>query len=119
MKYTIEYLTDKKIVALKMKGRLNFQSAEQYSKEAIKLAHQHYCTKFLFDHKETITPKGKFIIHATGDELQQFGFKNTDRIAIVIGNRKIVEPENRNASWSDYKYFSIEDMQKAIDWLLS
>ena len=122
MKYTVDYLTDEKIVSIKMIGRLNYQTAEQFSKEAVKLAHKHYCTKYLLNHKETVMPKGSTNLHATGDELQQFGLKNTDKIAIIIeslnGNRKKLEPENRNSSWSDFKYFSAKNLQKAVDWLL-
>jgi len=121
MKYTVEYLTDKNVVDIKMRGRLNYQIAEQYSKEALKLAHQNDCTKFLFDHKDT-TMRGVTNIHASGDELQQFGFKNTDRIAIVIENRKsdpqFVESENRNNSWSLFKYFSPNNIDEAMDWLM-
>ncbi len=34
MEYTVEYLEDKKIVQVKVKGRVNYQLAEQYSREA-------------------------------------------------------------------------------------
>lgn len=122
MKYTIDYFPEKEFVSIKMRGRLNFQVAEEYSKEAIKLGHHNLCSKFLIDHQETILQKGITNVHATGDELQQFGFVKTDRIAIIVnklnGSRKILEPENRNTSWSNFKYFSSNKVDKALDWLL-
>ena len=122
MKYTIDYFPEKKFVSVKMNGRLNFQVAEEYSKEAIKLGHNNLCSKFLIDHQDTILKKGSTNVHATGDELQQFGFVKTDRIAIIVnklnGSRKILEPENRNTSWSNFKYFTSNKVDKALDWLL-
>ena len=50
MKYSVEYLPDKKIVDIKTKGRINFHIAETYSKEAIRLAREKGCTKFLIEH---------------------------------------------------------------------
>ena len=61
-------------------------------------------------------------IHAAGEELQQFGFKNTDRIAIVIANPdnnpNLVETINQNSRWSVLKYFDVDKIQTAFDWLL-
>ena len=122
MKYTVDYIADKKIVDIKMKGRLNFQIAEEYSKEAIKLARQNDCTKFLIDHTGTTMQGGINKIHASGEELQQFGFKNTDRIAVVITNlgddSNLLEPVNQNSRWSVLKYFYTDNTQEAFDWLL-
>ncbi len=121
MKYTVEYLPDKQIVEIKLSGRLNFQVAEKFSKEALKLARKNNCIKFLFDHSETIM-QGKITrLHATGDELQQFGFKNTDHIAILIGNLEnfsnFIEPNSQNGNWSTIKYFPTQNIQEANDWL--
>ncbi|MCX6175540.1 MAG: hypothetical protein NTZ27_12375 [Ignavibacteriales bacterium] len=122
MGYTTDYLPDKKIVSVKMKGRLNFQIVEQYSKEAVKLAHQHDCTKFLLDHTETTIQGGINKLHTDGEELQQFGFKNTDRIAIVIANlgfdSKSPESINQNNRWSILKYFCADNILEAFNWLL-
>lgn len=122
MKYTVDYLSDNKIVSVKMKGRLNFQIAEQYSREAVKLARQNDCTKFLFDHSETKMQGGVNNIHASGEELQQFGFKSSDRIAIVIANlgndSNLLESVNLNSRWSALKYFYEDNIQEAFNWLL-
>lgn len=122
MEYLIEYLPDSKIVQIKIKGRLNFQIVEKYSREAVKLARQNDCTKFLFDHTETTLQSGVNRIHAAGEELQQFGFKNTDKIAIVITNQgnvsKFQESVNQNTRWCVSKYFDTDKMQEAVDWLL-
>ena len=122
MGYTVDYLPDKKIVSVKMKGRLNFQIAEKYSREAVKLAHQHDCTKFLFDHAETTIQGGINKLHMDGEELQQFGFKNTDRIAIVIANlgfdSNSPESLNQNNRWSILKYFCADNIPGAFNWLL-
>ena len=122
MDYTIDYLTDKKIVSVKMTGRLNFQIAEQYSTEAVKLARQNNCTKFLIDHTGT-TVRGRIDkIYAAGEELQQFGFINTDHIAIIIAdlgsNPDLLENVNQNSRWSIVKYFNADNLQAAFDWLL-
>ena len=122
MEYTVDYLPDKKIVVVKLKGRLNFQIVERYSKEAVKLARQNDCTKFLFDHTKTTMKTEVNKIHAAGEELQQFGFKNTDRIAIVIANPdnnpNLAETINQNSRWSVLKYFDVDKIQTAFDWLL-
>ncbi len=121
MKYSVDYLQDKNIVIIKMKERLNFQIAEQYSKEAIKVAHQNDCTKFLFDHTKTTLRDGINKIHMDGEELQQFGFKNTDRIAVVVANlnydSNLSVPESQNSRWSTLKYFSADNIQEALNWL--
>lgn len=122
MEYTIEYLPDKNIVSVKMSGRLNFHIAEQYSKDAIKLAHQYKCTRFLFDHSDTTINGGINKIHMLGEELQQFGFRNTDRIAIVVANivynDNSQEHINHNSRWSVLKYFNSENIQESYDWLM-
>lgn len=53
MDYTIDYLDDKNIVCVKMKGKLNSRISEQYSMGALKVAHRNNCTRFLFDHSRT------------------------------------------------------------------
>jgi hypothetical protein len=122
MEYTVDYLPDKKIVSVKMTGRLNFQIAEKYSKDAIKLAHEYKCTRFLFDHTETTKQSGVGNIHMIGEELQQFGFKNTDKIAIVVANLvyddNSQEHVNQNSRWSVLKYFSADNIQETYSWLL-
>ena len=122
MEYTVDYLPDKKIVGVKMKGRLNFQIAEQFSREAVKLARKNDCTKFLIDHTETTMHEGVNKIHAAGAEFQQFGFKNTDRIAIVIANigsePNLQESVNQNSRVSVMKYFCADNIQEAFNWLL-
>ena len=122
MEYTVNYIPDKKIVLVKLKGRLNFQIVERYSKEAAKLARQNECNKFLFDHTKTTMKTGVNKIHAAGEELQQFGFINTDRIAIVIANPdnnpNLAETVNQNSRWSVLRYFDVDKIQEAFDWLL-
>jgi hypothetical protein len=121
MDYIIDYLPDKMIVVIKMKGRVNFQIAEKYSKESLKLAHKNDCTKFLIDHTNTIMPGPVNKIYASGDELQEFGFKNSDRIAIVINNTgddsNLLVPITKNSRWSVIKYFYSDRMQEAYNWL--
>ncbi|MBN1302655.1 MAG: hypothetical protein JW995_15660 [Melioribacteraceae bacterium] len=105
-----------------MKGRLNFKIAEQYSKEAIKLAHKNECTKFLINHTETLLSGTIDKIHTEGEELQQFGFKSTDQIAVILPNlgedSNLVEPVNKNIRWSELKYFNSANIQEAFKWLI-
>jgi len=122
MNYTVNYIPDKNIVSVKNKGRLNFQIAEKYSTEAVKEARQNDCSRFLFDHSETILKEGVNQIHANGDELQQFGFKDTDRIAIITADQgddsNLIENVNQNTKWSQLKYFYSDQYDEAINWLL-
>ena len=122
MKYNVEFSPDKGVVSVIIQGRLNFQVVEEYSKEAVKLARINDCKKFLLNHKEITLRKEMINLHTTGDELQQFGYKNTDRVAIIIGNRSSVrnfqDHGNINSSWSSIKYFYSENMQDAFDWLM-
>ncbi|MFZ1292505.1 MAG: hypothetical protein WAR79_20615 [Melioribacteraceae bacterium] len=121
MKYTIDFLEEKKIIGIKTKGRLNFQIVEEYSKEAVKLARKNNCNKFIFDHSNTILQGSIFNIHTAEDELQQFGFKNSDQIAIVLTdqeqNSNVKQSINRNDSWCVLKYFFNGNNSEAIDWL--
>ncbi|UCH66119.1 MAG: hypothetical protein JSW63_03020 [Ignavibacterium sp.] len=120
MSYTINYLKDKKIVQVEIKGRVNFNLARQYSVEAIKLAHEHNCKKYLIDHTKTSLEAGIYKIHTDGDALEQFGLKSSDKIAIVIssdGNdNHFSEITDSNVKWSNFKYFNT--MEKAVSWLI-
>ena len=119
MSYTINYLKDKSIVQVGIQGRVNFSLAKQYSIEAIKLAHEHNCKKFLIDHTKTTLEEGIYKIHTDGDALEQFGFKSSDKIAIVISSNKkddhFSEITDSNVKWSNFKYFN--SMEKANSWL--
>ncbi|MBK7105383.1 MAG: hypothetical protein IPH62_08875 [Ignavibacteriae bacterium] len=121
MKYTIDFLSEKKIIGIKTKGRLNFKIVEEYCKEAVKLARKNNCNKFIFDHNDATLQGLTFNLHSAEDELQQFGFKNSDQIAIVLIDRKknsSVKPStNRNDSWCIIKYFYNGNNSEAIDWL--
>ena len=121
MRYIIEYLAAAKIVQIKMNGRINFQTAEKYSKEAIRLARENNCSKFLINHKETSLVSSFTNLFTTGSDLQQFGFKNSDKIAIVIkriSNYKYSkEYQIGNISWSKFKYFNSNKVEDAVNWL--
>jgi hypothetical protein len=120
MSYAINYLKDKSIVQVGIQGRVNFSLAKQYSIEAIKLAHEHNCKKFLIDHTKTTLEEGIYKIHTDGDALEQFGFKSSDKIAIVIsGDKKdthFSEITDSNVKWSNFKYFNA--IEKAVSWLI-
>lgn len=121
MDYEVKYLQDHEVVAVKLKGRLNFHKAENFSKEAVKLARQKYCSKFIVDHSETIIKDESTNIHVSAGELQQFGFLNTDRVAILLSSldkiKNIVDLSTQNSHWSCIKNFSINEYDKAIKWL--
>lgn len=122
MEYKIDYLSDKNIVVVKIKGRLNFQLADQYSKEALKLARKNDCRKFLFDHTKTNVEGETSKLHTNGDVMQQFGFKNTDSIAIVVEESvdasNFPASEDGNAKLSNSMYFGKSNIKDAIKWLL-
>ena len=119
MEYTVEYLEDKEIVQVKVKGRVNFQIAQQYSIEAIKLAQEYDCKKYLINHSKTSLEANIYKIHTDGDALEKFGFKSTDKIAIVISRSRddlrFSEATDANVKWSNFKYF--DDAKKAVSWL--
>ena len=121
MEYTIDYLPNKEIIDIKVKGRLNFQIAEQYSKEALKLARKNNCVKFLFNLKEIAIHEGSTNLHTAGDDLQQFGFKSLHKIAIIVKDLKVntslQESEKGNTNWSTLKYFGANGIEKALEWL--
>ena len=120
MSYTINYLEDKKLVQIEIQGRVNFSLAKQYSIEAVKLAHEYNCKKFLINHTKTSMETGIYKIHTDGDALEQFGFKSSDKIAIVIASGKndnhLKEITDSNVKWSNFKYFNSID--KAVSWLI-
>lgn len=121
MSYTIDYLDDKSIINIKVKGRVNFGIAENYSKKAIKLARDKNCSKFIVDHIETTINGNMTNIHCTGEDLQQFGFKSSDKIAIIVKdlkhNSSLEDSNGDNISWSSFKYFNMNDIEKAFNWL--
>ncbi len=119
MSYTINYLKDKKIVQVEIQGKVNFRIVKQYSTEAINIAHEYNCKKFLINHTKTLLEAGIYKIHTDGDALEQFGFKSSDKIAIVISSDQndshFFEETNSNVKWSNFKYFNT--IEKAIRWL--
>jgi len=120
MSYTINYLKDKKIVQVEIQGKVNFRIAKQYSIEAIKIAHEYNCKKFLINHTKTLPEAGIYKIHTDGDALEQFGFKSSDKIAIVISSDEndnhFSELTDSNVKWSNFKYFNT--IEKAVPWLI-
>jgi len=121
MEYTVEYLEDEKIVQVKVKGRVNFQIAEQYSMEARKLAHEYNCKKYLINHSKTSLEANIYKIHTDGDALEKFGFKHTDKVAIVISrdrdDLRFSEATDANVNWSNFKYF--DSAKDALNWLVA
>lgn len=110
MEYTLKYNAGKKIIRIKNEGRLNFQKASQYSIEATKLAHQNNCNKYLIDHTDTILEHGLYKLHTDGAALENFGFKSTDRVAIIISSESEEHSLNDKAinaaRWCSAKYFN-------------
>jgi hypothetical protein len=121
MNYSVDHLYDENIICINVIGRMNFHGAAKYSKEAIILARKNNCNKFIFDHRYTTFHGSVSNFHTSEDELQQFGFKNTDQIAIVVQKQKknsnLQIAPIRNNSWSILKYFSNGDKTEAISWL--
>jgi hypothetical protein len=104
-----------------MKGRINFGLAEQYSKDSLKIARDENCSKFIIDHKQTILKEKNVNIHCSGEDLEQFGFKNSHKIAIIVEdlnhNINLVDSTGDNVSWSTFKYFNSNEIEKAFSWL--
>lgn len=120
MGYAIEYKQDQKFVNIKVEGKLNFKLAEKYSVEALKLAHQNSCHKFLINHTETkLEDAGIYKLHTDGAALEKFGFKSSDKIAIIISrikdDRLFFEKAEQDTNWSNFKYFGT--VEEALTWL--
>ncbi|MFZ0456654.1 MAG: hypothetical protein WCE54_02745 [Ignavibacteriaceae bacterium] len=120
MVYAIDYESEKRIIDIKIKGKLNFKLAEKYSIEALKLAHENSCHKFLFNHEETkLDCSGIYKLYTNGEALEKFGFKSFDKIAIVISRIKddhlFFQKIEHNAKWSNFKYF--DNTAEAVNWL--
>jgi len=119
MEYSLDFLEDTKIVKVKIKGRVNFKIAQQFSIEAIKLAHENNSRKFLINHTKTLLEENIYKIHTDGDALEKFGFKSTDKIAIVISrdqdDLRFSEATDANVKWSNFKYF--DSAKEAVLWL--
>ena len=121
MQYKINYLPDINIVDVKMQGRLSYQIAESFSKDAIKLARENDCFKFLINFEKTFIIFGVTNLFATGSELQQFGFKSSDKIAIVMHEvssyKSSVDQEKDNVNLSQLKFFNSDHIEDALNWL--
>lgn len=119
MGYVTEYQSDTEIVAVKIEGKLNFDIVRQYSTESTKLARLNKCEKFLIEHTGEDQKSGAYHVHADRSELEQFGFKKTDLIAIVISLSKqdqlAVESAGYDAGWNNVKYF--KSAEEAALWL--
>ncbi len=120
MEYIIDYKPGTNYVNIKLKGRLSFKQAEKYSIEALKLAHENNCHKYLINHSETkLEGTGIYKLHTDGAALEKFGFKNIDKIAIVISrikdDRLFFGKIEHDAKWSDFKYF--DTVEEALNWL--
>ena len=119
MGYVIDYNHDKNFVNIKVEGKINFRLAEKYSVEAIKLAHQNNCHKFLINHTGTkLEDAGIYKLHTDGAALEKFGFKSKDKIAIVISgikdDRLFSEKAEQDAKWCNFKYFGT--IEEALNW---
>jgi hypothetical protein len=119
MEYIVNFNSRKKIINIKNEGRLNFQKASQYSIEATKLAHLNNCNKYLIDHTDTMLERGLYKLHTDGAALENFGFKSTDRVAIIISSTSAQQSLNSNdinaARWCNVKYFNV--LKEAEKWL--
>jgi hypothetical protein len=120
MKYEVNFIADKKLVIIKNMGGLNFAKANQYSIEARKLADLNNCNKYLFDHTDTAFEFGTYRLHTDGAALENFGFKNSDRVAIIISSESDRHLLNNNkvfnsAKWCNLKYFDF--FKEAENWL--
>jgi len=119
MGYSIKYVVDNKYVKIDVEGKVNFKLAKEYSTEAVKLAHENGCHTFIIDHKKTDPEaSGIYKLHTDGAALEKFGFRSTDKIAIVISTHEEEQSSENNehdAKWSNFRYFTT--IEKAKNWL--
>ncbi len=64
---------------------------------------------------KTLLEAGIYKIHTDGDALEQFGFKSSDKIAIVISSdqsdSQFFETTDSNVKWSNFKYFNTIELE--------
>lgn len=117
--YTVSFNADNNIIYVKNGGRLTFQKASQYSTESTKLARQHNCSRYIIDHTDTRLEHGLYKLHTDGAALENFGFKNTDRVAVILSGEsegKFLNEKAVNAAkWCSIKYFTVA--KDAESWL--
>ena len=103
-------------MCIRIQGRVNFKIVQLYSIDALKLARNYKCKKFLINHSKTLLGTVKYKIHTDGDALEKFGFNVSNKIAIVISSGKndshFFEKSDSNVKWSNFKYFNT--FEKAI-----
>ena len=67
--------------------------------------------------------EGVYRLHTSGEELQEFGFIDKDRIAIIIANTRknsdIPDASNQNSRFCIVKYFIEKHLSEAVTWLHS
>jgi hypothetical protein len=119
MGYSIKYVSKGNYIQIDVIGKVNFKLAKEYSTEAVKLAHENRCHNFIIDHKKTDPEaSGIYKLHTDGAALEKFGFKSTDKIAIIISHHEedgSSEDNEHDAKWSNFRYFTTTE--KALDWL--
>jgi len=120
MAYLVKFLSDQKVISITVEGKLNFGMVKQFTTEAIKLSHTYKCNNFLIDHTKTTLQEGIYKLHTDGEELEQFGFQKTDRIAIVISRKKddkhFSEKTYLELGWNKLQYF--DEVKDALEWLV-
>jgi hypothetical protein len=120
MGYETEYQSYKGIVKVTIDGKLNFEIVRKYSIDSTKLAHRNKCKKFLIEHSGEDQKSETYHIHADSSELEQFGYKKTDMVAIVTSlpekDQLSLVTAGYNAGWSNVKFF--QNAGEAIRWLM-
>ncbi len=109
----------KGIVFLKIEGIINRKSAGEFFSEAVALAAEHECRKFLGDLTGAEVQESTFGILEHVKEMGEIGLKKSDLVAVLaqkdVPAHKFFETAARNRGWYNIRYFKSE--KDAIEWL--
>ena len=118
MGYTVEYQPDRDLIIVRHEGDLDYNVLLSYGAEALELAAQHNCHRFLIDQTQSIITEETTRIFEFVTELEKLGLQRTDKVAVVIArdiaNHLFFETVARNRGYN-LRYFY--DVAPALKWL--
>jgi len=118
MGYTVEYQPDRDLIIVRHEGGLDNNVLLSYGAEALKLAAQHKCHRFLLDQTQSVIVEDSARIFEFAAELDKLGLQRTDKVAVLIArdiaNHLFFETVARNRGYN-LRYFY--DAAPAMEWL--
>jgi len=118
MGYIVGYQPDRDLIFVRHEGDLDYNVLLSYGAEALKLAAQHNCHRFLIDQTQSVIVEDTARIFEFAAELDKLGLQRTDKVAVLIArdiaNHLFFETVARNRGYN-LRYFY--DVAPAMEWL--